>query len=84
MSAKRESDLIITSCDNRLQTELDDTMSSYQLIITITISEKQKVLIGKKLLIEIFQNSHWGKYLQQRHYLKLQILLFWKSPSRDG
>ena len=34
-----------------LETELDDTMSCYQLIITITISEKQKVLIGKKLLI---------------------------------
>ena len=31
-----------------LQTELDDTMSCYQLIITITISEKQKGLIGKK------------------------------------
>ena len=38
-----------------LQTELDDTMSCYQLIITITISEKQKVLIEKKLLIAILK-----------------------------
>ena len=30
-------------------------MSCYQLIITITISEKQKVLIGKKLLIAILK-----------------------------
>ena len=34
--------------------------------------------------VEIFQNWHRGKYLQQRHYLKLQIPPFWKSPSRDG
>ena len=33
--------------------------------------------------VEIFQNWHRGKYLQQRHYLKLQIPPFWKSPSRD-
>ena len=33
--------------------------------------------------VEIFQNSHRGIYLQQRHYLKLQIPLFWKSPIHD-
>ena len=31
-----------------LQTELDDTMSCYQLIITITISHKSKVSFEKK------------------------------------
>ena len=58
-------------------------VANHLLMITITISEKQS-FNWKKLLIEIFQNSHPGKYLQQRHYLKLQIPPFCKSRSRDG
>ena len=38
MTAKRESDLLITS---GLQTELDDKMSCYQLIKTMTKFEKR-------------------------------------------
>ena len=32
-----------------LQTELDNTKSCYQLIITITISEKKKYILDKQL-----------------------------------
>ena len=33
----------VIKSDDRLQTELDDTKSYYQLIIKITISEKRKI-----------------------------------------
>ena len=64
---------------------ITDRIGRHEVLLEINHNHynfRKTVLIGKKL--EIFQNSHRGKYLKQRHNLKLQILPFWKSPSRDG
>ena len=42
---------VIIRVINKLQTELDDTMSCYQLIITIPISHSSKTSFEKELLI---------------------------------
>ena len=46
--------LIILEYDYRQQAELDNTMSCYQLIVTITISHKRKSFIWKRAF-----NSHF-------------------------
>ena len=52
----------IRSAIIRVINKITSMMACYQLIITITISVKQKVFIGKKLLIAIFQNSNISKF----------------------